>query len=411
MKDQSTAIAETGSKRVLVITHIFPPVGGVGTFRVTKYVKYLRRFGWEPVVITAKETAYGQIDHSLEKDIPPDVHIYRLPVWKRRFINDEGIRWIPSVLRKARFIVGRERPAVAYLTGGPFYPLILGPLLNLRFGIPYVVDLRDPWKLARRSSPMRRIKPRLGGLLTNILEPIVVRNASRVICVTEPMREEYRAEYKNESPSKFVTITNGYDPEDFDHIQPLRFADFTIVYTGKFGVAAGFRDPSAFFQAMQILQGKGLRAHFVHVGVVEPRVVELAENMGIKDLIEFIGPKPYNETLAYAKGANLLLVIGGGSRWEPTTKVFDYIGCKRPILAIAPPDGAIAEVVKKVQSARLVDSQNPAEIAAALEDAYLGKLNQNDTQELPKLYEREHLTGMLADVLNEAITMRNRNKA
>lgn len=392
------------NKKALIIAYQFPPSGGVGTFRVTKYVKYLRKFGWEPVVMTARETAYKQLDHSLEKDIPHGVYIYRLPVWRTRLINDEGIRWIPYVLRSARSIIKREKPAVAYLTGGPFFPLALGPFFKLCFRLPYVIDLRDPWKLAKRSSPLRGIKPRIGKLLTNILEPIVIKNASRVICVTEPMREQYMAEYKNEPPSKFVTITNGYDPEDFEHIRPMQFSDFTIVYTGKFAVGAGFRDPSAFFQAMKIVREKGLSISFVHVGVMEPKIEALARDAGVINLTEFVGAKPYDETLAYAKGANLLLVIGGGSKWEPTTKVFDYIGCKRPILAMAPSDGAIAKVVNKIPFARLIDSQNPAEIAAAIEEVYNGKIAIADMQGLVSPYERGHLTEILASVLNEAIS-------
>ena len=34
------------NKKVLMIAQRFPPAGGVGTFRVTKFVKYLKEFGW-----------------------------------------------------------------------------------------------------------------------------------------------------------------------------------------------------------------------------------------------------------------------------------------------------------------------------------------------------------------------------
>lgn len=370
-----------------------------------KYVKYLRNFGWEPIVITAEESAYSLLDKGLERNIPPGIHIHRLPVCQTRFVNDEGIRWIPYVLRSIRAIVRKEKPAAVYLTGGPFFPLILGPILKRRFKLPYVIDLRDPWRLAEKTYTTRGIKPRLGEILTDILEPFIIRNACRVICATEPRCQEYIAAYKNEPPSKFVTITNGYDPEDFAHIQPVQFAQFTIVYTGKWYSAApgAFRNIRAFFEALKMLREKGLNIRLIHVGIVEPEIVELAQTIGMSDLVTFAGPKSYNDSLAYAKGASLLLVVGRTRDFELPVKIFDYIGCKKPILALASQDGAIAEVINKIPFAKLIDTQNPAEIAAAVEEIYQGRFDVTDKAEFARCYEREHLTEILAGLLDEAI--------
>lgn len=396
---------EIERKRVLIIAHHFPPAGGVGSFRVTKYVKYLRKFGWEPAVITANVATYQWIDNSLERNIPAGICIYRLPVCRTLFVNDEGIRWIPYVIRSVKSVIKKENPAVVYITGGPFFPLILGPIIKGCFGLPYVIDLRDPWKLAERDYAIRGIKPRVGKLLTDILEPFIIRNARRVICATEPMCQEYMASYKNEASSKFITITNGYDPEDFEHIEPVHFAEFTVVYTGKwYSVALGaLRNTRAFFQAMKVLREKGLNIRLTHVGIPEPEIVKLAQAIEVSDLVTFAGRKSYDESLAYAKGANLLLVIGGIRKVEQTQKIFDYIGCKRPILALAPSDGAIAEVVDKIPFARLIHSQNPEEIASVIEEMCQKKFDIADNAEIVQQYERKHLTGILAAVLDEVV--------
>lgn len=397
---------EARRKKVLIIAHYFPPGAGVGSFRVMKYVKYLRKFGWEPAVITAKEEAYQWIDNNLERNIPAGICIYRLPICGTRFVNDPGIRWIPHVLWSVRSIIKKENPAVVYLTGGPFYPLIIGPIIKVCFNIPYVIELRDPWKLAERTYAIRGIKPRVGKLLSDILEPFIIRRACRVICGTERMCQEYMASYKNETSSKFVTITNGYDPEDFEHIEPVHFDKFTVVYTGKFRVTGGFRDPSAFFQAMKVLRERALSFHLIHVGIAEPEIATLAQATGVSDLISFTGPKSYDESLAYAKGANLLLLIGGGTKFEQTQKMFDYIACKRPILALAPSDGEIAEVVGKIPFARLIGNEDPEEIAAAIEEIHRRKVEIIDKPEFTRWYERERLTEILARVLDEATASR-----
>ena len=399
-------VDEIGRKRVLIIAYYFPPAGGVGTFRVTKYVKYLRKFGWEPVVITARETAYSWLDSSLESNIPPDIHVFRLPVCGTHLIDDKGIRWIPYLLRSLRSIIKNENPAVVYLTGGPFMHLILGPLIKRCFKIPYVIDLRDPWKLRAKPAITHGIKPRGGELLIRVMEPLVIRHAHAIICATEPMCRAYIASYKNEPSGKFVTVTNGYDPEDFEHIEPMRFAEFTIVYTGKWYPEASkaLLNSRAFFTAMKAILQKRQDIHLVHIGILEPEIVGLAQSMGIGDNVVCVGPRSYKETLAYAKGADLLLLIGGGRIFELPAKMFDYLACKRPILALAPRDGAIAEVVTKTPFARIVDSQNPTEIANVIDEAYKGELQPKDETYSARLYEREHLTGLLASVLDQAIS-------
>ena len=64
-------------KKVLIITYYWPPSGGAGVQRMLKLVKYIREFGWEPIVYTAKDAEYPVIDESLFKDIPENVTVLR----------------------------------------------------------------------------------------------------------------------------------------------------------------------------------------------------------------------------------------------------------------------------------------------------------------------------------------------
>lgn len=68
-------------KKALFIAYYYPPYGGGGVQRTTKYVKYLRRYGWEPVVLTIVEDKIPLIDESLSKDIPPNQEIIRTNIW------------------------------------------------------------------------------------------------------------------------------------------------------------------------------------------------------------------------------------------------------------------------------------------------------------------------------------------
>ena len=57
-------------KKVLIITYYWPPSGGAGVQRWLKFVKYLREYGWEPVVFTAEGGELPVVDNSLGKDVP-----------------------------------------------------------------------------------------------------------------------------------------------------------------------------------------------------------------------------------------------------------------------------------------------------------------------------------------------------
>ena len=76
-KNKKQSIKER--KKVLICAYIFPPLGGAGVQRSVKFVKYLRNFGYEPVVLTVGKND-GKIgyDYSLLDEIDDDIEIIRV---------------------------------------------------------------------------------------------------------------------------------------------------------------------------------------------------------------------------------------------------------------------------------------------------------------------------------------------
>ena len=60
-------------KKVLMIACSFPPLGGPGVQRSVKFVKYLRDFGYEPVVFTRECRNEEVTDETLLSDVPEGV--------------------------------------------------------------------------------------------------------------------------------------------------------------------------------------------------------------------------------------------------------------------------------------------------------------------------------------------------
>jgi glycosyltransferase involved in cell wall biosynthesis len=77
MRDPRSAAGR--GRTVLVLTYRWPPQGGVSVQRVTKFVKYLTRHGWRPVVHTVLNPYAPVKDQGLARDVPPGVQVYRTP--------------------------------------------------------------------------------------------------------------------------------------------------------------------------------------------------------------------------------------------------------------------------------------------------------------------------------------------
>ena len=67
----------TRMNKVLIITYYWPPSGGSAVLRWLKFTKYLREFGWEPVIYTPSNPEPQEIDQSLLKDIPENLEVIR----------------------------------------------------------------------------------------------------------------------------------------------------------------------------------------------------------------------------------------------------------------------------------------------------------------------------------------------
>ena len=68
-------------KKVLMIAHQFPPIGGSGVQRTVKFIKYLPDFGWKGAVFTRQAQKAELTDKTLNSDIPPDTVILRSAAW------------------------------------------------------------------------------------------------------------------------------------------------------------------------------------------------------------------------------------------------------------------------------------------------------------------------------------------
>lgn len=412
-----------------MIAYLFPPVGGVGSAgaqRVLKFAKYLPNYQWVPVILTVREDhyeSYLSIDHTLLDKVPSGIKVIRTAVvrwltklldWKRKVRNaygcrhnehtaqtgercsddlqrqkgwyqrlkdtvtdlfeipDEEMGWfVPGLLGGLR-VIRRENIDAIYSTGRPWTSHLIGLALKLLTGKPLVVDFRDPWI----TNPFRLKYSTVRERLETYFERKVIEQADLVIANTDELKEEFRKRFPEKPAERFVSILNGFDPDDYS-LESKTVAGakdcFTITHTG---FLYGKRDPNMFLEAVKHLVEKGTidrtRLKVWLVGSVELpySLPKYLSSNKLDDVVYLRDHVPYKESLEYLRQSDLLLLLQPGTKTQIPSKLFEYIGMKKPILAISPRDGSTSVLVTKDNLGSVAEPDRVFEIAESIDKLY-----------------------------------------
>lgn len=427
-------------KKVLVITYYWPPTGGSGVQRWVKFSKYLRRFGWEPVIYTPRNPEQLAVDESLLKELPEDLtvlkrrivepyNMYRklfgggaaskgegvnplnqqkksfkqkLAVFLRGnlFFPDPRAGWVnPSVRYLTRYL--KDNPVDAIVTTGPPHSMhLIGMKLHARTGIRWIADFRDPW------TEMHYFK-HMGLLPWNAarhrrVEQKVLDEADAVIAVSAPVREDFQARTR----TPVVLITNGYDEDDFAAVPPVLPADkFVLVHTGLF---ASDGNPLALWDvlARKCASDASFKAQLCIrlAGKTDPEILEALSARGLSGNVENLGYLPHQETVALQRSANVLLLP---LRQEPEYakalpgKIFEYLAARRPVLGIGQEGGAAAAVLSDAGAGVMYDWSRREPVRNFIDSAWERHLvgadaaPEGDISKYSRIALTEKLTGIL----------------
>ena len=206
-------------KRLLIVTHHFPPSAASGSFRMLGFARHLPKFGWNVSVVVCGPTPWEPKDDDLGKQIPDDttVECVEFPLKKARSflpVALQKLRYIdlyyvwnkPAIVACSRLI--KAQPPDAILTSGPPHSVhLVGRRLHRRFGLPWVADFRDPWCSLGSDKPYVRSWSRF----TKPMERSVIRSADIVVANTSNARESLKDAYPKYA-EKIAAVRNGFDP-------------------------------------------------------------------------------------------------------------------------------------------------------------------------------------------------------
>ena len=389
-------------RRVLMVCPFFVPSASIATKRPLRFVRHLRRFGWEPVVLTVEGSAGSGLDSRQAEFLPADLLLDRSyaggswALWRRleaykaraRGKGEQGRagsakkiqlledladftydltpidRFLPYAYGASRQIIRlcrEQRIDAVYATATPFSAMLAGMWAKRRTKLPLVVDLRDPWSLDplyfhKKPKPLQALERRL--------ERQCFTAADRVLLNTERAASAYRAQYPD-LQQKIFHLHNGFDRGLFLPSQPETPEASTIVHFGNF---YRHRTMGNLLKAVQRLRGGSSPAvRLVVYGSFREEDRALAASLGLLDRLEERKTVPYAQAMQeLSKAGVLLLLQSEDTDLQIPAKLFDYLCARRPILALAN-NPEISKILHETNAGLAAPNQSEDEITHALE--------------------------------------------
>lgn len=419
--------------------------------RVLKFLKYLGEFGWTPIALVPENPEYPARDESLVKELPPDLIIRRAPIFepydlyrkftgkqagvpidvnvnkeagaKRSmseklaefiratiFIPDARIGWLLSAVKEGRQILKEYPVRAIYSSSPPYTPSLVARKLHRISKLPWVAGFRDPWT-GFLSTPERWAIPRT---IDRSLERSVFTEANLVEVAWKGIMQDVTQKYPELPREKFIHIPNGFDSADFPEpdinkraVHPKN-TKCTITYSGSL---YGPRNPLSFLKAVEsLIERKEIdpaKMTLRFVGRFGAPIHDMLDRPLVRAMIEKIEYVPHARAVELLLDSDALLLIvddvASVSAIVPG-KVYEYLGAARPIIAIAPPEGAIGELLQETGAGETVcqsDIEGQARIIKRIYDDWAsGESSFAMRLETISQYERREATRKLAGLFD-----------
>lgn len=429
-------------KKVLIITYYWPPSGGSGVQRWLYFTKYLRTFGWEPIIYTMKDADYPISDVKLLLKIPEGITVlkakgfepfkiyksltgqknkripnsvvskkdygfmHKLAVWVRGnfFIPDARKFWIrPSVAYLSKFLA-THKIDVLVSTSPPQSSHLIALAIHKKFNIPWLADFRDPWT---KISYFNDLKLTSFARNKHIeLEKKIVQSATELVTVTPKLKREFEA-LRND---KVHLITNGFDDEI--KIPPsIKNNKFTLSY---FGVLSEERNPVNTWKAIEYTYENHTNFadafELILIGNIDISIINHLKKYAFNRKITYIDYLSHEDIFSYYAKSDVLLSVGiPGEKGLLPGKVFEYLSIKKPILNIGESNSDLQNFLSTFRCGLHANFNDYKTTLLHIEKLWeLKKANRfseefNFSDENISLFTRKNLTKQLSELLNNMI--------
>lgn len=425
--------------KVLIISYFFPNCSLTAAHRVGSWEKYLPTYGFYPIVITrnwtGKETSQkDRLKTSgdrlrIEKNEKSEIHYlpYSSSYRDRFFVKGEK-NFVFMLLSKLLTLFGlifqnfflfpipykniyfharevlKNDSEITYvlISVNPYEQLFFGYLLKLEFPhIKLIADYRDDW------TTTELIKNR--NLIQKFIHRIEVKSEKKWLknySLITTISKSYANKLKNFTGIRSEVILNGYE---FGNIQINKESNpidnnFKIVYNGSLyetqpieGFLNGFK------KAVKFYENKiNIKLFFPGLKEDPTQAKRVADELkGFENSVEITERLPRTNVINLQNNADLLLMISHENiKGIPSSKLYEYVGLKKPVLLYPNDNDIIYETLTHTELG--VICNNETEVFESIVNCVEQK-NENDLvrykTENIEFYSREKQAEQLAILL------------
>ena len=356
------------SRRVLLVSPHFPPVNAPDMQRVRMSLPYFVAAGWEVTVLTvADPTPTAPLEPELAATVPAGVRVARAHCFSRRWtgllgVNNVALRSLPFLFLAGCRLLTARRHDVVYFSTTMFVVLPLGRLWKLLCGVPYVIDLQDPWVSDYYERPGAARPP--GGWkyafaqgLGRLFEGWTMRGAAHLITVSADYAAALRRRHPALHALPATELPFGSPDPDLALVAARRPIRAPLLPAGGVRLAfAGALGPgmlaavevlfAAMAQARQ--EGVPVSAHFFGTSYSpaasgRPATLALAARYGLSDCVhEQTDRLRYFDALQVTLEADANLLFGSTDLAFTPSKILAVLAAGHPVVALAPQGSAMA---------------------------------------------------------------------
>jgi len=370
-------------KNVLVVSPRFPPINAPDLHRVRHSLPHFETYGWRPEVWRVDPgRVERERDPLLSRTLPEDVAVRTVgaldPEWTRLLgLGSLALRSLPFYFWQGTKRLARGDVDLVYFSTTAFPVMVLGRYWKAQFGVPYVIDMQDPWHTDYYvGKPKDEQPPKFwfSYRLHKYLEPIAMRAVDGIVSVSQGYCNTLQSRYENVTPKMCEVIPFGAADIDFEVMeessvsQPFVDPDddtIDVVYAGRGGhdmaqaargifraLARGRREQPSLYERVHL--------HFVGTsyapaGKGEKTIEPIAEECGVADAVtEQTDRIPYFQSLRLLRDADHLLVPGSDDPDYTASKLYPYILSGRPVLAVFNANSSVVDILRATKAGTAV---------------------------------------------------------
>ena len=423
--------------KILIVSTFFPPENSIASFRPYSWAKWWSKAGHKVTVLTTEKEVSS---NDLHKDLSgfniielPLPHFFR----KNRSVSNENhvieqkvLQTIPEnknfikrillwYMKKTGCFNSRfpsltdfwainARKAVnpfdydaVISTGGPYSVHFVADYLKKKnTELIWCVDWRDYWTLSAECH---------GSILFRWWEKLKDKSFLNHANFVTTVSDQFRDNFQFLTQTKVYTIYNGYDPDDFNIIEPYIRGNekLLIVYAGT--IYDAIQDPSPLFRAISELKREGK----IVVGDVKvffcgscSQIISKVIKFDISEFVSYLGTLSHEQAVSLEKAADVVLFLGHEApeaRGVLTGKLYEYLYCTKEIWAIG--------ISNKMQAGEFIERANAGKVLFTdiekIKQAIIEKISNEDSvltskdMNFIKQFDRKILANNLLEIFNQ----------